>query len=148
MLGFYIATGLKICYNYDSLLNFNEECTAQKILEGIFIFQLTEEQNDLDSAITQGNPYADLLYDSVRALISSVDNSSSAHLIDSSLSPHFSPNNSNWIYIYHNLNGTVSLTGTYDGTLHTLTKFNGTFTDYDLPQIYMPILIISMLHFR
>ena len=134
-------------YRFEDLLNdslFNEECTAQKILEGLFIFQLTEEQNDLDSVITQGNPYADLLYDSVRALISSIDNRLSAHLIDSSLSPHFSPDSSK-IYIYQNLNGTVSLTGTYDGTSYTLTKLNETFIDYDLPQIHIPTLSLYIL---
>ena len=136
-------------YRFEDLLNsslYNEECTAQKILEGVFIFQLTEEQNDLDSETTQGNPYADLLYDSVRALISSVDNSSSAHSNGSSSMPHFSPSSSQ-VYIYHNLNGTVSLTGTYDGTSHTLTKFNAseTFTDYDLPQIYKPNLSLYIL---
>jgi hypothetical protein len=136
-------------YRFDDLLNsssYNEECTSQKILEGVFIFQLTEEQYDLNSEVTPGNPYADLLYDSVRALISSVDNSSSVHLNESSLSPHFSPDSSK-IYIYHNLNGTVSLTGTYDGKSHTLTKFNEseTFIDYDLPQIYVPLLSLYIL---
>ena len=136
-------------YRFEDLLNsslYNEECTAQKILEGVFIFQLTEEQNDLDSEPTQGNPYADLLHDSVRALILSVDNSSSAHSNGSSSTPYFSPGSSQ-VYIYHNLNGTVSLTGTYDGTSHTLTKFNASeiFTDYDLPQIYIPILPLYIL---
>ena len=136
-------------YRFEDLLNsslYNEECTAQKILDGIFIFQLTEEQNDLDSETTRGNPYADLLHDSVRALISSVDNSSSAHSNGSSSTPYFSPGSSQ-VYIYHNLNGTVSLTGTYDGTSHTLTKFNAseTFTDYDLPQIYIPNLSLYIL---
>ena len=136
-------------YRFEDLLNsslYNEECTAQKILEGVFIFQLTEEQNDLDSETTQGNPYADLLHDSVRALISSVDNSSSAHSNRSSSTPYFSPGSSQ-VYIYHNLNGTVSLTGTYDGTSHTLTKFNASeiFTDYDLPQIYIPTSSLYIL---
>ena len=136
-------------YRFKDLLNsslYNEECTAHKILEGVFIFQLTEEQNDLDSETTQGNPYAGLLHDSVRALISSVDNSSSAHSNGSSSTPYFSPGSSQ-VYIYHNLNGTVSLTGTYDGTSHTLTKFNAseTFTDYDLPQIYIPNLSLYIL---
>ena len=136
-------------YRFEDLLNslsYNEECTAQKILEGVFIFQLTEEQNDLDSETMWGNPYADLLHDSVRALISSVDNSSSAHSNESSSMPYFSPGSSQ-VYIYHNLNGTVSLTGTYDGTSHTLTKFNASeiFTDHDLPQIYIPILSLYIL---
>ena len=136
-------------YRFEDLLNslsYNEECTAQKILEGVFIFQLTEEQNDLDSETMQGNPYADLLHDSVRALISSVDNSSSAYSNESFSTPYFSPGSSQ-VYIYHNLNGTVSLTGTYDGTSHTLTKFNASeiFTDYDLPQMYIPILSLYIL---
>ena len=136
-------------YRFEDLLNsssYSEECTAQKILEGVFIFQLTEEQNDLDSETMQGNPYADLLHDSARALISSVDNSSSAHSNGSSSMPYFSPSSSQ-VYIYHNLNGMMSLTGTYDDTSHTLTKFNAskTFTDYDLPQIYIPTSSLYIL---
>ena len=116
----------------------NKECSVEKILEGITIFQLTKEINVSISKTVHHNmsgdgfnPYADLLYNSVRALISSTDNMPFADL---------NPDRSK-VYIYHNLNGTANLTGIYDGTSLTLTNVSEiTFTDYDLPTVTKGLL--------
>ena len=137
-------------YQLDDLLRSSESihgCSVQKILEGIFIFQLInlKEKNDFNSEIkNKFNPYADLLYDSVRALISSVDNSSFSYFNESSSPPYFSPDSSK-VYIYHNLNGTASLTGIYDGTSHTLNVSEITFIDYNLPRIHKEPLLSPYL---
>ena len=73
------------------------------------------------------NPYSDLLYNSVRALISSADNKSIMSFTD--------PDRAK-VYVYHNLNTTVHLTGIYDGTSHTLASIREIpFIDYDLPTV-------------
>ena len=116
----------------------NKECSVEKTLEGITIFQLTKEINVSISKTEHHNrsgdgfnPYADLLYNSVRALISSTDNIPFADL---------NPDRSK-VYIYHNLNGTANLTGIYDGTSRTLTNVGEiTFTDYDLPTVTKGLL--------
>ena len=135
-------------YRLDDLLRSfksNERCSNQKILEGVFIFQLTKEGSSYDSEnmyynFSNGgrNPYAYLLYDSVWALISSAD-TRSVSLFNEALSPfHFKSDNSAKVYVYHNLNSMASLIGTYNGTSRTLTTNVSdeiVFTDYDLPVV-------------
>ena len=132
-------------YRLDDLLQSSESnkgCSVCKILNGIFIFQLTKERSNFNSETAhcimcngEFNPYADLLYDSVWALISSVDNRSFAHFNEVSSKSHFNPDCSK-VYIYHNMNGTASLIGIYNGTLRTLTNVSEiTFTDKDLPVV-------------
>ena len=126
-------------YRLDDLLqssDSNEGCSAEKILEGIFIFQLTEEGSYFSSEtkqykmgnVTNGfNPYAAILHDSVRALISAADNRSFAHLLNPDCSS---------IYIYHNLNETAHLIGIFDGISRTLTNLSEiTFIEYNLPAV-------------
>ena len=122
-------------YQLDDLLQnsvqSNPGYSVQKILEGIFIFQLTREEtnfspyrahqimnNDTDPVF---NPYADLLYHSVWALISSVDNRSISYSNPVSSQVHFNPGGSK-VYIYQNINNTATLVGTYNGISHTLTN--------------------------
>ena len=112
-------------------------CTLQKSLEGIFSFQLTNEYNRSKSARDNNynNPYADLLYASVRALYSSVDDASFVHFSQESSPLQFNPENSK-IYIYHNMNGKANFIGTYEGTSHILINVSEImFTDYDLPVV-------------
>ena len=116
----------------------NKECSVEKTLEGITIFQLTKETNVSISKTVHHNrsgdgfnPYADLLYNSVSTLISSTDNMPFANL---------NPDKSK-VYIYHNLNDMANLTGIYDGTSLTLTNVSEiTFTDYDLPTVTKGLL--------
>ena len=119
----------------------NEECSVEKILEGVYALQLTKERNESTSKTVlhndRFNPYAGLLYDSVRSLISTTDNNVSLAGLS-----HFNPDSSK-VYIYHNLNSTVSLTGVYDSTSRTLTKLNVSetiFIDNDLPTITKGLL--------
>ena len=134
-------------YQLDDLLRssestLKEKCNMQKILEGVFIFQLTKEGGNLLIGGARLNPYADLLYDSVRALISSIDGRSFAYLNETPSTFHFNSDTSK-VYIYHNTNGTASqrLTAIYDGTSHTLANVSDThvvFIDTDLPVVYKP----------
>ena len=134
-------------YRLDDLLQSfksNKRCSNQKILEGVFVFQLTKEGSSYDSEnmyynFSNGgrNPYAYLLHDSVWALISSADTGSVSRF-NEALSPfHFKSDNSAKVYVYHNLNSIASLIGIYDGTSHTLTNVSDeiVFTDYDLPVV-------------
>ena len=129
-------------YRLDDLLRsfeLNEGCSVQKILEGIFIFQLMQERDSFNTEtvyynMSRGefNPYADLLYDSAWALILSVDNSSFAHSNEVS---HFNPDCSK-VYIYRNTNCTASLIGVYDGTSRSFINVSEiTFTNNDLPVV-------------
>ena len=129
-------------YRLDDLLQSSESnkgCSVCKILNGIFIFQLTKERSNFNSETahrnmrnSKFNPYADLLYTSVWALISSVDNRSFAHFNEVSSKSHFNLDCSK-VYIYHNMNGMASLIGIYDSTLTNVIKI--TFTDKDLPVV-------------
>ena len=129
-------------YRLDDLLRSsisNKGCThsVRKILEGIFIFQLTCEGTDFNPEIvhynmssnSRFNPYAFLLHDSVWNLISSVGNKSNSH--SSEVMTLSTVHDSSEVYIYHNLNSTASLIGIYDGTLTNISE--SIFTDYDLP---------------
>ena len=138
-------------YRLDDLLRrskSNERCSVWKILEGIFIFQLTKEKSNFDSETVhrniRNNPYANLLYDSVWSLISSVDNKSFSHFNEVSSPFHFSPDVSK-VYIYHNMNGMASLISIYDGASHTLKLTSEiTFADSDLPvvpHVFAPYLL-------
>ncbi len=118
-------------------LESNSGCNLQEILEGIFNFQLIKEGSNYNkSKATHVNmynnglsPYADLLYDSVKALISSVDN----RLFEVSAPFHFNRDSSK-VYIYQKMNGMANLVCIYDSTSHALTYVSEiTFTDYDLP---------------
>ena len=134
-------------YRLDDLLQSsesNEGCSVQKILEGIFVFQLTKEESNFNPKSAHHNmyinPYADLLYDSVRSLISFAENRSSSHF-----NSHFNHESSK-VYIYHNINGMASLNGIFDGTSHTLTATREiNFTDYDLPVVYRPASLVPYL---
>ena len=152
-------------YRLDDLLRSsvqsNPGCNVQKILEGIFIFQLTGEETNFSSyysahhIVNNGdpgfNPYADLLYHSVWALISSVDNRSFSYSNSVSSQVHCNPGCSK-IYIYHNINNMGTLVGTYNGISHTLanvSKIN--FRDSDLAVVsreYLtPFLPLPLLCF-
>ena len=133
-------------YRLDDLLQSSESndgCSMQKILEGIFVFQLTKEERPKSAHRNNFNPYADLLYDSVRSLISSAENMSSSQFNSDSF--HFNHDSAK-VYIYHNINGTASLNGIFDGTSHTLTATSEiNFTDYDLPVVYKPASLVPYL---
>ena len=128
----------------------DEECSAREIVEGVFIFQLTNlkeggyfNSDTAHHSLLNGgagfNPYAHLLHDSVRALISSADNRSFSHFNKTLSTFHFNPDVSK-VYIYHNTNGTASLTAIYDGTSHSLVNASDIiFTDTDLPIVYKPV---------
>ena len=133
-------------YRFDDLLQSSEpseDCNMQKILEGVVIFQLTEEAQGkcFNSKIILRNmgkggfnPYAELLYSSVRTLIS--------HFNQVSLPFHHNSK----VYIYHYMNGSASLTGIYDGPSHTLTIVSEiTFTAYELPIVYQPAALVPYL---
>ena len=145
-------------YRLDDLLRSfksNERCSNQKILEGVFIFQLTKEGSSFDSETTYHNfsndgcnPYAYLLHDSVWALISSADTRSVSRF-NEALSPfHFKSDKLAKVYVYHNLNSMASLIGTYNGTPHTLTTNISdeiVFTDYDLPVVNREAFLVPYL---
>ena len=152
-------------YRLDDLLQSsvqsNPGCNVQNILEGIFIFQLTSEEINFSSFSAKHimnnsdpkfNPYAEVLYHSVWALISP-DNWSSLHSNPVSSQFHFSPGDSR-IYIYHNANNMATLVSTYDGKSHTLTNVSKiNFRDSDLPLLsgqhryLLPFLLLSFLSF-
>ena len=134
-------------YRLDDLLRHSkpiEGCSVQKILEGIFIFQLTKERSKFNAEtahhkINNGgfNPYAELLYDSVQTLISSANNTFEV--------PHFISNNSK-VYVYHSRNGTANFIGTYDGIERTSTSMDeSTFSDYDIPVVHTEALVFRYL---
>ena len=88
------------------------------------------------------NPYAELLCNSVRTLISLMDKKSAIHFNQVSLPIHHSFK----VYIYHYMNNSASLTGIYDGNSHTLTNVSEiTFTDYGLPIVYQPAELVPYL---
>jgi hypothetical protein len=147
-------------YRLDDLLRSstsNKGCmhSVQKILEGVFIFQLTYEGIDFNSEMVHWpwynnvmsngrfNPYAFLLHDSVWNLISpAVDTRSNSYSGEVTSSIH----DSSKIYVYHNVNGTASLIGVYDGTSNTLTNVSETiFTDYDLPVVNKAAIFVPYL---
>ena len=128
-----------------SISKFNEGCRVHRILEGIFMFQLTKEPEggSFDSGAThhkfsgiEHNSYSYLLYESVQALISLVDTRRASHFNEAP-SLFRSKSGDSTVYVYHHLNSTTRLIGIYNGMSNTLTsiKFNEIiiFTDYDLP---------------
>ena len=142
-------------YRLDDLLQSSTSnegsCRVQRILEGIFIFQLTKEDSrfTLETSSTCHNfsnsigcnSYAYLLHDSVWALISSVDT-------DSNEAPTLfhSKSDSSKVYFYHNLNSMADLIGIYDGTSRTLTnKSEIMFLDYDLPIVNKQLVLVPYL---
>ena len=145
-------------YRIDDLMRvsestFKEECynSLQKTLEGVFVFQLTKERGNLLNGSAGLNPYAELLYDSVRAVISSVnaDGRSLAHSNENSTTFGFDADISK-VYIYHRMNGMASpkLVAIYDGISNTLAEVSDTvhvYTDSDLPVVYKPTTSVLYL---
>ena len=143
-------------YRLDDLLRqssiSSEGCRVHRILEGIFIFQLTKEPegSSFDSADhkfsgVEHNPYSYLLYESVQALISSVD---TRPVSDFNKAPSLfrSKSGDSTVYVYHNLNSTTRLIGIYNGTSSILTNMSETiFTDYDLPMMNKTTILIPYL---
>ena len=87
------------------------------------------------------SPYADLLHDSVCALIS---NSLTDNTLFSQICSRVSVHDSSTVYIYHYMNDTTNLAGIYNGTSHTLKNVSETmlsFTDYDLPLVHMEAML-------
>ena len=142
-------------YQLDDLLRLNstsnEECSVQKILEGIFVFQLTQQRSNFNSEnahhycnkcnTVSYNPYADLLHDSVCALIS---NSLTDNTLFSQICSRVSVHDSSTVYIYHYMNDTTNLAGIYNGTSHSLKNVSETmlsFTDYDLPLVHTEAML-------
>jgi hypothetical protein len=126
---------------------------VQKILEVVFIFQLTYEGIDFNSEMVHWpwynnvmsngrfNPYAFLLHDSVWNLISSVGTRSNSHSNESS-----PVHDSSKIYVYHNMNNTANLIGIYDGISNTLTNVSEImFIDYDLPIVNKAAILVPYL---
>ena len=131
-------------YQLEDLLQSSEsmikqECSLQKSLKGIFIFQLTKEVGKLLNGSAGFNPYADILYDSVRAVISSINvPRRSFTYLNETFRSH---SDASKIFIYHNMNDTVSprLIAIYDGISHTLANVSDiAFIDHDLPVVYKP----------
>ena len=145
-------------YRLDDLLRrssiSSEGCRVHRILEGIFIFQLTKEPEggSFDLGAThhkfsgvEHNPYSYLLYESVQALISSAD---TRPVSDFNEEPSLfrSKLGNSTVYVYHNLNSTTRLIGIYNGISSTLTNMSETiFTDYDLPIINKSALLFPYL---
>ena len=145
-------------YRLDDLLRgsiSSEGCRVQTILEGIFIFQLTKEPEggSFDSGAThhkfsgvERNPYSYLLYESVQALISSVDTRS---VSDFNEAPSLfrSKSGDSTVYVYHHLNSTSNLIGAYDGISHSLTNTSEIilFTDYNLPVVNREAILVPYL---
>ena len=146
-------------YRLDDLLrssmSLSKGCSVQEILEGVYVFQLTSEEIELEGVqcdMTNGgvNPYALLLHDSVWNLISTAANRS--HSLSSELT---SPGkfksesdiaDSSKVYIYHNLNSTANLIGIYDDKSGTLTNMSEIiFTDYDLPVVNRVAVLVPYL---
>ena len=137
-------------YRLDDLLQNSkpiEGCRVWKILEGVFIFQLTKEESNFDTEAVHCNmsnsgfnPYTKLLHDSVWSLISSVNNTSSHSHV-----PHFNSNGSE-VYIYHSMNGMANFISTYNAISHTLSNASEImFTDYDLPVVQTEALLVPYL---
>ena len=144
-------------YRLDDLLRgsmSNERCRIHRILEGIFIFQLTKEPEggSFNLGAThhkfsgiEHNPYSYLLYQSVQALISSADTRS---ISDFNEAPSLfrSKSGDSTVYVYHNLDSTTRLIGIYNGMSSTLTNMSETiFTDYDLPIVNKSALLFPYL---
>ena len=144
-------------YRLDDLLRnstSNEEsCRVQRILKGIFIFQLTEEgsifniQHHSFGNSAERNPYSHLLHDSVWALISSLATGSFSNS-NEALLPFHSKSDNSMVYVYHNLNSTagLKLIGIYNGTSHAFTNMSEiTFTDHDLPVVNKEAVLVPYL---
>ena len=146
-------------YRLDDLLRrsliSNERCRMHRILEGIFIFQLNKEPegSSFDSGAThhkfsdvEHNPYSYLLYESVQALISSMDTRS---VSDFNKVPSLfrSKSGDSTVYVYHNLDSAIRLIGVYDGTSSILINMSDTilFTDYDLLIVNKSALLFPYL---
>ena len=145
-------------YRLDDLLRrssiSNKGCRMRRILEGIFIFQLTKEPGggNFNSGAThhkfsgvEHNPYSYLLYESVQALISSADTRS---VFDFNEAPSLfrSKSGDSIVYVYHSLDSTIRLIGVYDGTSSILINVSDTiFTDYDLPVVNRKAILFSYL---
>ena len=145
-------------YRLDDLLQgsiSNEGCRVQTILEGIFIFQLTKEPEggSFDSGAThhkfsgvEHNPYSYLLYESVQALISSVD---TRPVSDFNEAPSLfrSKSGDSTVYIYHHLNSTSNFIGAYDGISHFLINASEIilFTDHNLPVVNREAILVPYL---
>ena len=131
-------------YQIEDLLQSSEsiikqECSLQKSLKGIFIFQLTKKVGKLLNGSAGFNPYADILYDSVGAVISSINvPHGSFTYLNETFRSH--PDASK-IFIYQNMNDMVSPRpiAIYDGISHTLANVSDiAFIDHDLPVVYKP----------
>ena len=145
-------------YRLDDLLRqssiSSEGCRVHRILEGIFIFQLTKEPEGGSFNLgathhkfsgVEHNPYSYLLYESVQALISSADTRPVSDFNEAS-SLFCSKSGNSTVYIYHNLDSTTRLIGIYNGISSTLTNMSETiFTDYDLPIVNKSALLFPYL---
>ena len=145
-------------YRLDDLLQgltSNKGCRVWAILEGIFMFQLAKEPEggSFDSGAThhkfsgvEHNPYSYLLYESVQALISSMD---TRPVSDFNKAPSLfhSKSGDSTVYIYHHLNSTSNFTGAYDGISHSLTNASEIilFTDYNLPVVNREAILVPYL---
>ena len=127
----------------------NNECAIQStgILEGIFIFQLIQEEPTRPESET--NPYSHLLYDAVWAL-ASVTNQSSNQLTNASgtVSSTFDfKHTHSHIYIYQVLNATSNHVGLYNSEVKVLENLTiDTCVESDLPVIRMlpPAYFLSL----
>ena len=150
--------------------NFNKKLSIQNILEGLFMFQLINEEPTFESGRNeeginvdrdQQNPYAYLLYDSVWMLTVPANQSIISNQSINTLSP-----SSNHIYIYQVVNCTSSYAGVYNGQSRMLENFTiGKFINSDLPVLRLlpspyflslpvlcfvvnTILLVSYIYFR
>ena len=120
--------------------NFNEKCSIQNVLEGMFTFQLVQEETtneserNIRSSVESSpqNPYTSLLYDAVWTLIVAASQS-----VTGSQSISVSPTSRD-VFIYQVMNGTSSLTGIYSSYSRTLVNFTiDTFIKSSLPVLRM-----------
>ena len=132
------------------LLPAGEVCDASNILEGVFMFQFTQERRGFDSdvkSLQTANPFAFLLHDAIWALALAAQNSNIS-LKDSIY--QYSD-----IYIYQASNLSAELVGIYSGKSNAFTNVTVGTLVYDGPILqsvelspYLMLLSASCLLFN
>ena len=128
-------------------------CNTSNILEGVFIFQLTQERRDFDSVIKSSqtaNPFAFLLHDAIWALALAAQNKD-----NNSISLKDSIYQYSDIYIYQASNLSAELVGIYSGKSNAFTNVTVGTLVYDGPILksvelspYLMLLSASCLLFN
>ena len=115
-----------------------EVCDASNILEGVFMFQLTQERRDFNSdakSLQAANPVAFLLHDAVWALALAAQNKDNNRISLKDSIYQYSD-----IYIYQASNLSAELVGIYSGKSNAFTNVTVGTLVYDGPILQSVVL--------